>query len=115
MDNIEISVFFIGALVVRVIGKWLKRVIKQDRPVPSNSYGMPSGRGVIVGFMATYFFLLFPNMENLTRLVIIISSFFAMWMKYYLLEHTIKQLIAGLVVGIAFGYSAYGVVFLLKK
>ena len=56
MNDIEISVFFLYALFVRIFGKWLKRVIKESRPTPSESYGMPSGRGLIVGFTATYFF-----------------------------------------------------------
>ena len=107
MRDKEISIFFIGAVLVRIIGKWLKRVIRQPRPVPSNSYGMPSGRGVIVGYTATYFFLLFPNMNMTTKYVILITSFFACWMKYYLREHSIKQLVAGLVTGIILGYIAY--------
>ena len=115
MNDIEISVFFIFALVVRVIGKWLKRVIKQARPIKSNSYGMPSGRGIIVGFTAVYFFLLYPNMNKNTQAIIITASIFATYMKYYLREHTLLQLVVGLVCGILLGYTAYGTVILIKK
>ena len=107
MKDKEISIFFVGAVIVRILGKWLKRVIKQPRPVPSNSYGMPSGRGVIVGYTATYFLLLFPNMSMYTKGIIYITSFLACYMKYYLREHSIKQLVAGLITGILLGYTAF--------
>jgi len=107
MKDKEISVFFVGAVIVRIVGKWLKRAIKQPRPVPSNSYGMPSGRGVIVGYTATYFLLLFPNMSIEAKGIIYITSFLACYMKYYLREHSIKQLIAGLITGIILGYTAH--------
>ena len=107
MDNIEISAFFIGAVVVRIIGKWLKRVIKQQRPIPSNSYGMPSGRGIIMGYTMMYFLLLFPNMNIYTKMVVLITTILACYMKYYLREHTIEQLIVGLVIGLILGYITY--------
>lgn len=115
MNDLEISIFFIGALIVRVLGKWLKRVIKQERPIPSNSYGMPSGRGVIVGYTLVYFMLIYPNMKNTTLLTIIISSLFACYMKYHLREHSVEQLIAGFITGSSLGLLAYGISRYLNK
>lgn len=115
MNDLEISIFFIGALIVRVFGKWLKRVIKQERPIPSNSYGMPSGRGVIVGYTLVYFLLIYPNMQNRTILTITLSSLFACYMKYYLREHSVEQLIAGFITGSILGLLAYGISRYLNK
>ena len=86
--------FMIGILASVLSSMTLKEIIKEPRPIPSESYGMPSTRATVVTFIVMY---LLKN-KNLTKkeqgLIIAIGGILV-YMKYHFRRHSIKQLIAG--------------------
>ena len=51
MNDKEILVFFSSILFLNIFVKLLKNLIKQDRPIKSNTYGMPSSKSTIITFI----------------------------------------------------------------
>tara|TARA_Y100000996_G_scaffold291516_1_gene230445 strand:+ start:1401 stop:1745 length:345 start_codon:yes stop_codon:yes gene_type:complete len=106
MSDVYICKFLFGLLFVIILIKILKRHIRQRRPSNKGKtdYGMPSTRAGIVFFIAIYLLMAHKNISRNTKIIIISFALLSSYMKYYLKEHTIAQLICGGLVG---GCSAY--------
>lgn len=85
------------------IVKVLKNIIKQSRPIKSKTYGMPSSRSSLLAFIIT-FMLLKYNYNKKTKYLLVLFGLISIYMKYYLKEHSFKQLLAGIILGIIIGY-----------
>ena len=85
------------------IVKILKKIIKQSRPIKTKTYGMPSSRSSLLAFIITFLLLNYKfNMK--TKYIIISLGLISIYMKYYLKEHSFKQLLAGIILCIIIGY-----------
>ena len=106
MNDVGTKKFIFGLLIVIVIVKILKRIIRQDRPQMNGKtdYGMPSTRAGIVFFIAIYLLLENDKLSQSTRIFLIMFACMSSYMKYYLNEHTISQLLLGGIIGVLVAY-----------
>ena len=86
--------FMSGILASVVSSMALKDIIKEPRPVPSDSYGMPSTRATVVTFIVMYL-LKNKQLTKRERGLIIAIGGALIYMKYHSRKHSITQLIAG--------------------
>ena len=109
MNNVDINLFFFGIISLQVIVKILKRLIKQKRPSQKlkSDYGMPSTRGAVISFIATYLILIIKNLSLETKIFAGIFVLTSCYIKYYLKEHSIEQLLVGGSIGVITGYILY--------
>ena len=96
----ESYLLIIGIIFCQYFVFFLKKIVKEKRPDKCigdvcSTYGFPSGRSTIYGFIAFFLFLKTPN-----GLGIIPISFLGILSKYYLYQHSLKQLIFGYLLGI---------------
>jgi acid phosphatase family membrane protein YuiD len=99
----EVLKFFIGLVTLQFIIKLFKNLIKEDRPIKSNTYGMPSSRSAFMFFIVSY--LIFTNrLKNTTIFILIIGALLSVYVKFYMKEHSMKQLFFGSCVGIGYSY-----------
>lgn len=103
MNDLQAIVFLAGILICYVLVKILKNIIKEFRPGLSKTYGMPSSRSTVTAFILCF---LLQNFEfsKKTKLLLIIFSFFDIFLKLYLQEHTPLQLICGVILGSFLAY-----------
>ena len=103
MYDYQVIILISGILFSQILAKILKKIIKQDRPVKSKTYGMPSSRSTIISFIV--FYLILTNKFKLsTKFIIIITGLISLSMKYIIKEHSIYQLIFGCLLGIIIAY-----------
>ena len=109
MKDVDIKRFIFGLIFVLVIVKILKRIIKQKRPKQERylDYGMPSSRAAFVSFIATYLILITKNLSDISKLLLIFFVFISCYMKYYLEEHSMSQLLVGCLIGYIIGKVFY--------
>ena len=108
MEVFEAYLLIIGIILCHIITLIIKNVIKQKRPnkcigTICSTFGMPSGRATIVGFITT--FLALSVKKNIYGIYLI--SFLALIPKYILYQHDLKQLFAGLCLGIFIAIVLY--------
>jgi len=103
MEDIVAIKLLGGITFTFFIVKILKKIIKQNRPIKSKTYGMPSSRSSLVAFIIT-FLLLNYNYKNKTKYLLSFFGLISIYMKYYLKEHSFKQLLVGIILGIILGY-----------
>ena len=95
-----------GILFSQIIAKSLKKFIKQSRPSISKTYGMPSSRATIISFIV--FYLIFINKFKIkTKLIIIFIGLISLFMKYFIKEHSLIQLLCGIILGLLIAYLFY--------
>ena len=98
------AIKFIGGITSSfIIVKILKDIIKENRPIVGKTYGMPSSRSTVMAFIIT-FLLLNYSFKIETKYIIIALGLVAIYLKYYLKEHSLKQIVAGLILGIIIAY-----------
>lgn len=122
----HLAFYIIGFFLNIVLNSILKILIKEPRPKDDkqfieifsrngvrfapDSYGMPSGHAQTCGFSLIYLALVLNN-PNITMFYAIIT-FISLIQRYTHNNHTILQLIVGLLIGMVVGYLFY---FLSKK
>lgn len=89
---------FLGIISLQLIVKYLKVLIKEERPVKSKTYGMPSSKAATLCFILSYM-LMNHKLKQTTQLILIISLLLGLYMKYHVNEHTLKQLTIGGILG----------------
>jgi membrane-associated phospholipid phosphatase len=111
MNDRTIIKLIVGLLFIQVGVKILKRIIKQNRPIqPKDSdYGMPSTRAASVFFIAVYLILVLPKLQTITKYLLILFAISSSFMKYYLMEHSFIQLLAGASIGIVTSFVFYNI------
>ena len=104
MNDLQITKFGYGILLTIVFIKFLKNYFKIYRPNKTlKGYGFPSTRGGVIFFIISY--LLYNNkLTKRTKLLLFLIGLFVCFLKYYLNEHTIIQLIVGALIGICISY-----------
>ena len=103
MKDHQVIILIFGIFLSQILAKTLKKIIKQHRPIKSKTYGMPSSRSTIVSFIV--FYLILTNKFKLsTKFIIIILGLLSLSMKYIIKEHSIYQLIFGLILGTTIAY-----------
>ena len=118
-----LKIYILGLVLNSIINIILKNLIKEPRPyknsrileiavankeiVNLDKFGMPSGHAQNCGFNLAFITLVLNN-SFITGLYLIIT-FFTLWQRYKYSNHTILQLIVGLIIGIGFGYLCYDV------
>jgi acid phosphatase family membrane protein YuiD len=90
--------FMSGVFASFMSAKVLKNIIKESRPVPSKTYGMPSSRSTVITFIVLYL-LQNKKLSNRDKALIVAMGSVLIYMKYHSLEHSIQQLIAGAILG----------------
>jgi membrane-associated phospholipid phosphatase len=101
MNNNQIIVFFSSILFLNILVKLLKNLIKQSRPVRTKTYGMPSSKSTIIAFMLFYLISI-GNYTNQTLIIIFVLSIFIIYIKHLYNEHSLLQLIVGVIIGFIF-------------
>lgn len=86
--------FMLGILASVLSSMTLKDIIKEPRPNPTDSYGMPSTRATVVTFIVLYL-LKNKKLTKKERGLIIAVGGVLIYMKYHSRRHSIAQLIAG--------------------
>ena len=108
MNDREAVLLAGGILFVQLLVKVLKKILRQPRPTSTlQTYGMPSSRAAIVFFIIVYMMLKVTNIERITVIILLIVGVASCASKYLMREHTMKQLVAGSIVGtsVAFGMN----------
>ena len=101
MNDKQIIVFFSSILFLNIFVKLLKNLIKQNRPIKTNTFGMPSSKSTIITFMLIYLISI-HNYNRQTILILIIISIMIIFIKHLYKEHTLLQLIIGGIIGLIF-------------
>ena len=109
MKDYQVIVFISGILFSQILAKILKKIIKQSRPIKSKTYGMPSSRSTIVSFIVFYL-ILTNKLSNKSKFIIILIGLISLLMKYYLKEHSLSQLIFGIILGSIIAYIFYFII-----
>ena len=106
MDSNKCVLLFLGILFIILSVKVIKNIIKQERPIKKNTYGMPSSRSSLISFILTYL-ILNNNYDYKTKCILCILTLMIIFIKYFYKEHTIEQLIVGVIYGYIVGYMFY--------
>jgi membrane-associated phospholipid phosphatase len=114
-------IYITFVVINTLINKGLKIIIKEPRPnnwkkfisfeklENEEKYGMPSGHAQSAGFSIIFYYLLF-GIDEILYIMLLITGITG-FQRYHNKNHTILQLIVGLIIGGIFAYS----VFLLCK
>ena len=110
MNDEQIQKFILGLAFVIILVKILKRFFKESRPnmTRSSTYGLPSTRAASL-FYIGFFLILNNNVSIRTTVVVFTTIIFSCSIKYFMKEHSIKQLTVGSIIGSLIAY------FLTKK
>jgi membrane-associated phospholipid phosphatase len=114
---IELIVFVGGFFANTLLNYVLKQTFQEprpDNPIPflaeekffKGSYGLPSGHAQSVFYSITYI-CLFIKKWNVVTIGSLIIGILTILERYVFRNHTVKQLGAGILVGIAVGYLAH--------
>jgi dolichyldiphosphatase len=114
----KILALFIGQLLNEGINKILKNTIKEPRPsslIRDGSYGMPSSHSQFMFFFCSVCILYLRNnqlelarwMKPFLSMGVIGASIGVAWSRVYLRYHTVEQVVAGSILGIAIGTIWY--------
>ena len=103
MKEKEIVIFYIGIITLQYIVKLLKNIIKQNRPIQSNTYGMPSTKSATLFFILSYLFIN-NKITTKNKILLIILSIIGISYKLYYKEHSLIQIIIGALIGIIYAY-----------
>ena len=95
--------YFGGYLFIILLVKYLKHYFKQKRPNGSSG-GMPSSRAATVSYIATIAFIRHA-MNNVTRAFVLLVCTTLFAMKIINKEHSVMQMVAGAIIGIATAYT----------
>ena len=101
MNDKQIIVFFSSILFLNILIKLLKNLVKQSRPIRTNTYGMPSSKSAITCFIFVYLISI-HNYNKQTIVILIIISIMILFIKHLYKEHTLLQLIVGAIIGFIF-------------
>jgi membrane-associated phospholipid phosphatase len=118
-----LSFFVIGFIFNNILNIVLKLFIKEPRPttdqkaieigvvngarVSFDKFGMPSGHAQNCGYCLAFIIMTLNN-PFITTLYLVISVI-SLFQRYLYNNHTILQLIIGLIIGTLFGYLTYNV------
>jgi membrane-associated phospholipid phosphatase len=116
-----LQVYITGFILNNALNAILKYANKEPRPSKDmrileiaisnqkrfgfDNYGMPSGHAQNCGYNLAFITLVLNN-SFITGLYLVITGI-SLYQRYKYFNHTILQLIIGLIIGLGFGYLAY--------
>ena len=116
-----LQVYIVGFILNNILNAILKYAIKEPRPSKDSRileiaisnqkrfgfdhYGMPSGHAQNCGYNLAFITLVLNN-PFITGLYLVITAI-SLYQRYKYFNHTILQLIIGLIIGLGVGYLAY--------
>uniref|UniRef100_A0A6C0CYE2 Phosphatidic acid phosphatase type 2/haloperoxidase domain-containing protein n=1 Tax=viral metagenome TaxID=1070528 RepID=A0A6C0CYE2_9ZZZZ len=103
MNKNDCVIFFGGLILLQYIVKILKSVLKEKRPIESNTYGMPSTKSATLSYIST-FFIIHYKLNNKDILKLIIITAIGILYKLCYKEHTINQILCGIIIGILYAH-----------
>lgn len=103
MKENDCVIFFGGLILLQYIVKILKSIFKQNRPIQSKTYGMPSTKSATLSYIST-FFMIHYKVNNKDKLNLIIYTIIGILYKLYYKEHSIDQILCGILVGIIYAH-----------
>jgi membrane-associated phospholipid phosphatase len=95
-NNILINIP-LGILFDIVLVKILKNIIKEDRPIPKGTYGMPSSRSTYLFFLAFYISTFTDDVK--TKYIIFALILACVMVKIVYKEHSASQITVGALIG----------------
>lgn len=103
MKDKNVLIFYGGLILLQYIVKFLKKIIKQDRPIKKNTYGMPSTKSATLFYIMTYL-MITNNLQKKTKIILIILSIIGILYKLLYKEHSYEQIAVGGLIGIVYAY-----------
>lgn len=103
MKDKNIIIFYGGLILLQYIVKFLKKTIKQDRPIKKKTYGMPSTKSATLFYIMTYLMIM-NNLQQKTRVILFIFCIIGILYKLVYKEHSYGQIVIGGFIGIIYGY-----------
>eukprot|EP00611_Tribonema_gayanum_P028912 TRINITY_DN7587_c0_g1_i3.p1 TRINITY_DN7587_c0_g1~~TRINITY_DN7587_c0_g1_i3.p1 ORF type:complete len:208 (-),score=52.42 TRINITY_DN7587_c0_g1_i3:696-1319(-) len=117
--EIQLAVLGFGQMLDIVLNKTLKHVVHEARPTEfcaNHGSGMPSHHSEFMFFFATWCSLFLANRVTCDRMLrLLINAVLLIWpiavavSRVYLTCHTVRQVVAGALVGSGFGALYYAV------
>ena len=99
----DVLKFFGGLVSLQFIVKLIKQTIKEDRPIKTLTYGMPSTRAAFMCFIVGY--LVFTNkLKTETIFLLVCGLFISLYAKIYMKEHSLPQIVIGACIGFGYAY-----------
>ena len=99
----EVLKFFVGLVSLQFIVKLGKQLIKEDRPIKTQTYGMPSTRAAFMCFIVSYL-ILTNKLRRETIAILIGALIISLYAKFHMKEHSLRQIITGSCIGIGYAY-----------
>lgn len=103
MKDKDSLIFFGGLISLQYIVKFLKNIIKEDRPIKSKTYGMPSTKSATLFYILGYL-IIQNNFKKNTIYLLILFTLLGLLYKLYYKEHTLKQVVIGSIIGLLYAY-----------
>lgn len=103
MKDKNALIFFGGLVSLQYIIKFLKNIIKEDRPIKSKTFGMPSTKSATLFYTLGYL-IGTNNFKKNTIYLLILLSLIGLLYKLYYKEHSLKQIFIGSIIGISYSY-----------
>ena len=103
MKDKNIIIFYGGLILLQYLVKFLKKIIKEDRPIKSKTYGMPSTKSATLFYIMTYLMIM-NNIEKRTKITLFILAIVGILYKLMYKEHSYEQVIIGAIIGIFYAY-----------
>jgi len=99
----EVLKFFGGLVSLQFIVKFVKQMLKEDRPIKTKTYGMPSTRAAFMCFIVSYL-ILTNKLKEQTIFLLVAGASLSLYMKLYMKEHSLQQILVGILIGIGYAY-----------
>ena len=99
----EVLKFFGGLVSLQFIVKLGKQLIKEDRPIKSLTYGMPSTRAAFMCFIVSYL-ILTNKLRRETIAILIGALIISLYAKFHMKEHSLRQIVIGSCIGVGYAY-----------
>ena len=103
MKDKNIIIFYGGLILLQYLVKFLKKIIKEDRPIKSKTYGMPSTKSATLFYIMTYLMIM-NNIEKRTKIILFMLAIVGILYKLMYKEHSYEEVIIGAIIGIFYGY-----------
>lgn len=103
MKDKNALIFFGGLVSLQYIIKFFKNIIKEDRPIKSKTFGMPSTKSATLFYILGYL-MGTNNFKKNTIYFLIFLALIGLLYKLYYKEHSLKQIFVGSIIGIFYSY-----------
>jgi len=103
MKDKNALIFLSGLVSLQYTVKFLKNIIKEDRPIKSKTYGMPSTKSATLFYTLGYL-IGTNNFKKNTIYLMFLIALIGLLYKLYYKEHSLKQIVIGSIIGLIYSY-----------